>query len=248
MAEELALDLEELKQLQCIAKRPRILSFISSEIRNLEKTLKEDANGASPAAAPQIPILIATSSKAPVNPALSYVTLASFSWDQDNDKVKIYVSLEGVEQEKIQADFKPISFDVKFHDVKGKNYRCAIPKLNKEIEPEKCKVIVKPTRVIITLFKACKGNWSDLHYKETRARSHGRNHGLNEEYVRGRDEDMKRTIAKAWTDARSGKTGDSLKVAENLFLDVFVLGVMKYRNLEIGDAFSMFKLLLDKLD
>ncbi|XP_039014972.1 DExH-box ATP-dependent RNA helicase DExH8-like [Hibiscus syriacus] len=25
------------------------------------------------------------------------------------------------------------------------------------------------------------------------------------------DEDMKRTIAKAWTDARSGKTGDSLK-------------------------------------
>ncbi|KAE8732957.1 Detected protein of confused Function [Hibiscus syriacus] len=162
MAKELALDLEELKQLQCIAKRPRILSFISSEIRNLEK----DANGASPAAAPQIPIPIATSAKAPVNPALSYVTLASFSWDQDNDKVKIYVSLERVEQEKIQANFKPMSFDVKFRDVKGKNYRCAIPKLNKEIEPEKCKVIVKPTRVIITLFKACKGNWSDLHYKE----------------------------------------------------------------------------------
>ncbi|KAE8673339.1 putative Katanin p60 ATPase-containing subunit [Hibiscus syriacus] len=219
MAEELALDLEELKQLQCIAKRPRILSFISSEIRNLEKTLKEDANEASPAAAPQIPIPIATSAKAPVNPAPSYVTLASFSWDQDNDKVKIYVSLEGVEQEKIQADFKPMSFDVKFHDVKGKNYRCAIQKLNKEIESEKCKVIVKPKRVIITLFKACKGNWSDLHYKEDKLKPNldkerdpmaGIMDLMKNMYEEG-DEDMKRTIAKAWTDARSGKTGDSLK-------------------------------------
>lgn len=50
--------------------------------------------------------------------------------------------------------FKPMTVDVKFHDVQGKNYRCAIPKLNKEIVPEKCKVVVKPTRVIITLPKA----------------------------------------------------------------------------------------------
>ncbi|KAE8678234.1 aspartic proteinase nepenthesin-1-like [Hibiscus syriacus] len=129
-------------------------------------TLKEDENGPSPPAVPQVLVPIATSAKAPVNPALSYVTLASFSWDQDNDKVKIYVSLEGVEQEKIQAYFKPLLFDVKFHEVKGRNYRCAIPKLNKEIELEKCKVIVKPTRVIITLFKASKDKWSDMHYSE----------------------------------------------------------------------------------
>lgn len=37
MADELALDLEELRQLQNLAKRPRVLSLISSEIRNLEK-------------------------------------------------------------------------------------------------------------------------------------------------------------------------------------------------------------------
>lgn len=79
---------------------------------------------------------------------------------------QIYISLEGVDQEKIQTEFKPMSFDAKFHDVQGKNYRCAIPKLNKEIVPEKCKVVVKPTRVIITLFKASKGNWPDLHFKE----------------------------------------------------------------------------------
>nr|KJB57238.1 hypothetical protein B456_009G154900 [Gossypium raimondii] len=169
MAEELALDLEELRQLHSSAKRPRILSLISSEIRSLEKlqASKEDGNAAAPPpTASQIPIPISTSVKAPINPALNYVSVSSFSWDQDMDKVKIYVFLEGVEQEKIQTDFKPLSFDVKFHDVKGKNYRCAVPKLNKEIVPEKCKVVVKPTRVIISLFKASKGDWPDLYSKE----------------------------------------------------------------------------------
>uniref|UniRef100_A0A2C9VIB5 Uncharacterized protein n=1 Tax=Manihot esculenta TaxID=3983 RepID=A0A2C9VIB5_MANES len=31
---------------------------------------------------------IATGVKVPSTPALNYVTLGSFSWDQDNDKVK----------------------------------------------------------------------------------------------------------------------------------------------------------------
>ncbi|XP_058101081.1 uncharacterized protein LOC131245557 isoform X1 [Magnolia sinica] len=39
MADELSLDLDELRQLQTIAKRPRIISLISSEIRNLEKMM-----------------------------------------------------------------------------------------------------------------------------------------------------------------------------------------------------------------
>ncbi|XP_021294677.1 calcyclin-binding protein-like isoform X2 [Herrania umbratica] len=219
MAEEVALDLEELRQLQSIAKRPRILSLLSSEIRNLEKTSNEIANAPAPATASQIPTPISTSVKVPVNPALSYVTLASFSWDQDNDKVKIYISLEGVNQEKIQTEFKPMSFDVKFHGVQGKNYRCAIPKLNKDIVPEKCKVLVKPTRVVITLFKASKGSWSDLHYKEDKLKPNldkerdpmaGIMDLMKNMYEDG-DDDMKRTIAKAWTDARSGKTADPLQ-------------------------------------
>lgn len=37
MAEEVALDLEELRQLQNITKRPRVLNLIKSEISNLEK-------------------------------------------------------------------------------------------------------------------------------------------------------------------------------------------------------------------
>ncbi|CAN1227321.1 Calcyclin-binding protein [Linum grandiflorum] len=162
MASDLALDLEELKHLQGLAKRPRVQSLISSEIRNLEQ---------------------------------------------------IYVSLEGVDEEKVEADFSPKSIDIKFHDVQGKNYRCAIPKLNKEIVPEKCKVVVKPKRVIITLFKASKGNWLDLHFKEDKLKPNLGKDGdpmagimnlMKNMYDEG-DEDLKRTMTKAWFDARSGK-------------------------------------------
>jgi hypothetical protein len=80
--------------------------------------------------------------------------------------LQVYVFLDNVDQEKVETTFKPTSVDIKFHDVKGKNYRCAIPKLNKEIVPEKCKIVVKPTKIVITLWKASTGSWLDLHYKE----------------------------------------------------------------------------------
>lgn len=78
----------------------------------------------------------------------------------------MYISLEGVDQGNVQAEFKPLSLDIKIHDVQGKNYRCAIPKLHKEIVPEKCKVLVKPKRIVITMFKSSRGNWLDIHHKE----------------------------------------------------------------------------------
>ncbi|CAJ1939627.1 unnamed protein product [Sphenostylis stenocarpa] len=214
MAQDLALDLEELRHLHSIAKRPRTLSLLSSEIRSLEKVSSE----APAARSSQIPAPISTGAKVAPSPALNYATLASFSWDQDGDKVKIYVSMEGIDEEKIESDFKSMSFDVKFHDVQGKNYRCAISKLHKEIVPEKCKVVVKPKRAIITLVKASKGNWLDLHFKDDKLKPNldkekdpmaGIMDMMKNMYEEG-DDEMKKTIAKAWTDARSGKSGDPL--------------------------------------
>ncbi|KAL6845544.1 hypothetical protein ACP4OV_025039 [Aristida adscensionis] len=215
-AEELQLDLEELRRLEGLAKRPRVQSLLSNEIRNVDAKLAK-ATAPAPAAAAAAPQVAASAPSAV--PGLSYVTLSSFSWDQDNEKIRIYVFLEGVEQEKVETAFKPTSVDLKFHDVHGKNYRCAIPKLNKEIVPEKCKVVVKPTRVAVTLCKASKGNWPDLHFKEDKFKPSmdkekdpmaGIMDLMKNMYDEG-DEDMKRTIAKAWSDARSGKTTDSLR-------------------------------------
>lgn len=216
MAEEhqLKLDLEELRHLESVAKRPRVLSLLSSEIRSVDaKLLKISSAAAQPAVSDDKSSISASAA------ALNYVTLGSFSWDQDNDKIKIYVSLEGVNEEKVTTNFQEMSVDVKFHDVQGKNYRIAIPKLNKEIVPEKSKVLVKPTKIIITLVKASKGNWLDLHFKEDKFKPSmdkskdpmGGIMDLMKNMYDDGDEDMKRTIAKAWSDARSGKNADPLK-------------------------------------
>ncbi|KAB2601451.1 calcyclin-binding protein [Pyrus ussuriensis x Pyrus communis] len=206
MAEEVALDVEELRHLQSIAKRSRVINLISTEIRTLEKKMSQEA-AASPAL--QIPTPISTDT---ATPTLHYTTLSSFSWDQDNDKVKIYRFLEGVDQEKIETDFKPMSFDIKFHDVKGKNYRFGLPKLNKEIDLEKCKVLVQPTRVVINLAKTSKDYWLDLKFKEDKLKPSLDKEkdpmaGIMALMKDEGDPDMKRTIAKAWTDAKFGQTG-----------------------------------------
>lgn len=217
MAEEqqLRLDLEELKHLESVAKRPRVVSLISSEIRSIDAKLSKISAAAAPPAVSDDNSSVSASA-----PSLNYVTLGSFSWDQENDKIKIYVFLEGVNGEKVETNFQKTSVDVKFHDVQGKNYRIAIPKLNKEIVPEKSKVLVKATKIIITLVKASKENWPDLHFKEDKFKpSVGKKDKdpmsgimdlMKNMYDEG-DEDMKRTIAKAWSDARSGKAADPLK-------------------------------------
>ncbi|XP_042008423.1 calcyclin-binding protein-like [Salvia splendens] len=221
--DDLALDIEELKQLQSIAKRPRVVSLISSEILNLEMQLSNAASRKMPTPAPAVdtPAPISSAPKAVSSSSLlSYVPLSSFSWDQDNDQVKIYIPLEGVDREKVEADFKPMSVDIKLHDVQGKNYRCAVPKLCKEIAPEKCKFIVKPKRVVVVLAKAAKGNWLDLHFKEDKLKPPSLDKerdpmagimDLMKNMYEDGDEDMKRTIAKAWSDARSGKATDPLQ-------------------------------------
>ncbi|KAG0464221.1 hypothetical protein HPP92_019852 [Vanilla planifolia] len=215
MAEEqqLRLDLEELKHLESVAKRPRVLSFLASEIRDIDAKLSKISTVAAQ------PVVSAGKAPASTTAASSYVTLGSFSWEQDNDKIKIYVFLEGVDEEKVESNFQEMTVDVKFHDVQGKNYRIAIPRLNKEIVPEKSKILVKPTKVVITLMKASKGNWLDLHFKEDKFKPSmdkdkdpmaGIMNLMKNMYEEG-DDDMKRTIAKAWSDARSGKAADPLK-------------------------------------
>uniref|UniRef100_A0A1J3JJK6 Calcyclin-binding protein n=2 Tax=Noccaea caerulescens TaxID=107243 RepID=A0A1J3JJK6_NOCCA len=216
MAEEVALDLDELRQLQSIAKRPRVLNLINSEISNLEKLRRDSAAGSS--AKPEVPVPVSTPAK-PISPAGSYVTLGTFSWEQDNEKVKMYISLEGVDEDNVDAEFKPMALDVKIHQVQGKNYRCAIPKLHGEIVPEKCKVLVKPKRIVITMVKSSRGNWLDIHHKEDKIKPSFEKEkdpmagimDLMKNMYEGGDEEMKKTIAKAWTDARSGKAGDPLK-------------------------------------
>ena len=76
------------------------------------------------------------------------------------------MSLEGVEEENVASKFEDWTCDVKIHNVGGKHYRFSIKKLHKVIDPDACRVIIKPKRIIISLRKLEEEDWKDLHFKE----------------------------------------------------------------------------------
>ncbi|KAL8493170.1 hypothetical protein ACS0TY_024397 [Phlomoides rotata] len=127
------------------------------------------------------------------------VLLTGSGWEETDAEG---IDFKKMDQERIEADFKRISFGIKFHDVQGKNYRCVVPKLNKESVPKECELVVKPKRVIVTLVKASKGSWLDLHYKEDKLKP---NLDKKQDLIAGimdlmknmykeSDEDMKRIV------------------------------------------------------
>lgn len=237
MAADVGEDLFELRRLLGDAKRPRVRELLSNEIANLSKwqdgsaqsvapvtraaepsTAQEQSKAvAPPPSLPQqqsvqdIPLPSSTSK---IAPQVRYTTLSTFSWDQTSDKVKVYYPLEGASEDNVSATFDTSTFDIKIHDVNGKNYRCGIPKLNKAISPDQSKVLVKPKRIIVSLQKRETGNWLDLQKKEDRLKSSldkdkekdpmaGIMDLMKNMYEDG-DDNMKRTIAQAWTEARTG--------------------------------------------
>ncbi|MQL89222.1 hypothetical protein Taro_021788, partial [Colocasia esculenta] len=257
--QQLRLDLEELTRLRGLAKRPRVASLLSSEIHSVDEQLSK----AAPSAAQQAPAAPVPARTAVVTPSsgaasvLNYITLGSFSWDQDNEKLKIYVSLEGVEQEKVDAVFQPMSIDIKFHDVQGKNYRCAIPKLNKVIVPEKCKMVVKPSRVIITLHKASKGNWLDLHFKEDKMSEseavrllEGRlvEQAVEMERIRAESQTLREELARVRASRDTGASSSAQHPTRDLATELRkALGRAEVRIWELGEEAQMDNLRLELL-
>jgi calcyclin binding protein len=93
-----------------------------------------------------------------------FIPLQEFSWDQgeyNSPTVTIYVDLQGVGKVKqnCNCNFTKSSFDLTVMDLDGKNYRMLKDNLDKEIVPEKSKMIIKANKVILKLEKV-KGEYS----------------------------------------------------------------------------------------
>jgi calcyclin binding protein len=147
------------------------------------------------------------------------------SWDQDDAFVNVYI-LSGVDgvgalpESAVRTSFSHHSFDLQiFGPVKK---RALYNNLERDIDPEGCKVLIKKNRVTLRLKKAGRfEHWSSLESKKKRAPtkapaaseavdpSAGLLNVIRDLYDGG-DDDMKRTIAQAWTssqDARKTGTG-----------------------------------------
>ncbi|WAR30714.1 CYBP-like protein [Mya arenaria] len=191
---KLRLDAEELRKLLALAERKRVKDLLTIELRKVETEITAHVEREA-AAANQ------TSGTAPkpvsTKPRLPTVDIKNYAWDQSEK-----------------------SFNLRCSDVKGKNYTCEVVHLMEPISPQDSLFKVKTDMVLVMLKKKETGKtWpyvtvtekkvKDKHKTPAMDKDADPNEGLmtmmKQMYEDG-DDEMKRTIAKAWTESR-GKQG-----------------------------------------
>jgi len=157
--EDLNADIQEVQKLLAVATRPKVKSFLESQLTSL--------NGKLAALTPNTPqpLKVDKEQKAgsPMNAILDYVALTSYSWEQDTNNAKVGVSLDNVGSlpaDKVVVTFTSDSVEVRAHGLNGKNYR--FTKLVNTINPTKSSYKVRSGRVMLTLAKATPENWDKL--------------------------------------------------------------------------------------
>ncbi|TDH73169.1 uncharacterized protein CCR75_003019 [Bremia lactucae] len=165
---------------------------------------------------PQL-VKVTATRPAPID-SVTFTEISRFSWEDDGygkELVMVYI-MSGVEgvgnlpKENVTCHFGKSSFDLKIIGLDNKNYRLVKQHLEKEIDPLKSSIRVKKNRVTILLRKADKNNtWMNLTAKNSLKSSKpdssdpaaGIMDMMKNMYDEG-DDDMKRTIAKAWSESR----------------------------------------------
>lgn len=191
-----------------------------------EKVVVEEVE-TKPASKPAASASIASSKSAPPpksTPSQKYKSIDKFAFDAgsyNSPTVTIYITnlpnINQLPRENITCDFTPTSFDLKISDYNGCHYRLLKNNLDKDINPEKSKIIIKSSKIIIKLGKV-KGeygsyeSWMDLTSKKgkeskVKAKSDpsaGIMDMMKEMYDSG-DDQMKKMIGETMLKQREGK-------------------------------------------
>ncbi|CAF4612779.1 unnamed protein product, partial [Rotaria socialis] len=139
-------------------------------------------------------------------------------WDQSDKFVKIYVqNLDGVgdlSSDQVRCSFEERVFSLEINNLKNVNYLFKRGRLLNEIKPAQSTFKVKKDMVIISLAKVDNKKWECIFRDEKKTEDKplpkmddSKDPGdslmklMKNMYETG-DDDMKRTIAKAWTESR----------------------------------------------
>jgi len=220
-------DVSEMKSLLDAAKRPKVQSELTVVLRRLETNLAKllDSSKASPAAPTTNTNGASSSARQPYD-----IPYKNYSWDQSEKFVKFYLTgLAGVKDlvdndSSFVQDLTSTSVKFKVCNLAGKNHVFEITQLPHSILPEKSHYKVKTDMVTVFLAKADQGQtWSHATAAAKAAAdkkkaasapspdmSKDPNQGLmdmmKKMYDEG-DDEMKRTINKAWSESRSKEGG-----------------------------------------
>ncbi|CAH1119316.1 unnamed protein product [Phaedon cochleariae] len=214
--QELRKDIAELESLEKHSTRQKVKDILSIEIRKLisEIVRLEEEGRTNPVSADAPSISSKTSNK--VHGV--QVKLNNYGWDQSNKFIKFYVTLKDVQTiapENIKCEFTSKSLELVVENMESKNYILKINHLLKTIDPSQSDWKVKKDMVIINAAKSSPDHWSHVTEWEKKASdkklpnldtdksdpSDGLMSLMKNMYESG-DDEMKRTIAKAWTESQ----------------------------------------------
>lgn len=207
------MDIEELNSLLEQARRQRTKDVLTLEIRRLQTELARLLEENKGAGKPTTPLLN--------GPQKCYeVKLNNYGWDQTLTTVKIYITLKDVHQlpkDAIICNFTDKSLDLRVLGLDNKNYNLTINNLCAEIDTEKSSFKVKTDMIVMLLAKKVAKDWSHITLVEKRIKDAKSSSvpelgedsdpgaslmNLMKKMYQDGDDEMKKTIAKAWTESQ----------------------------------------------
>ncbi|XP_008824321.1 calcyclin-binding protein isoform X1 [Nannospalax galili] len=216
--EELQKDLEEVKIFLEKSTRKRVRDALTGEKSKIETEIRNKMQQKSQKKPELLDNEKPAAMVAPITTGYT-VKISNYGWDQSDKFVKIYITLTGVQQvptENVQVHFTERSFDLLVKNLNGKNYSMIVSYLLKPISVEGSSKKVKTDTVIILckkkventrwdyltqVEKDCKEKDRKPAYDAETDPSEGLMNVLKKIYEDG-DDDMKRTINKAWVESR----------------------------------------------
>jgi len=157
-------------------------------------------------------------------PTTQFIPIESFGWDQDpypGKWVSVYITsgVDGVGdvKDRVTCKFTCDSFDLQILDLQGKDYRLYKNNLDKEIDPDQSKVVVKQNRVTVKLRKK-EGRYGTEHWTDLTAKRKRKDKDVADDPSAGimdlmrdlyedGDDNMRKTIGEAMLKSRQPKAG-----------------------------------------
>ncbi|XP_063972253.1 calcyclin-binding protein [Diachasmimorpha longicaudata] len=215
--DEVKLDIDDIETLLPQAKRQKTKDLLGLELRKLQtelvklKDIERQANEGSK------PLPTNSDSKCYT------IKLTNYAWDDSDNFMKLYITLKNVHTlpaENITCDFEETSMHLRVNGLDKKNYHLPISNLCEAINPDKSYTKTKTDMIVVFLAKRTAKRWSHVSGIEKRLKEAkalpvpnmgdgdnaeaGLMNLMKKMYTEG-DDDMKRTIAKAWTESQQKK-------------------------------------------
>uniref|UniRef100_A0A915Q1U6 Calcyclin-binding protein n=1 Tax=Setaria digitata TaxID=48799 RepID=A0A915Q1U6_9BILA len=217
---ELRRDLHELQNLRSIASRQLVKNILDEKINEFENKIKLLESMNSVDGCGDVPSVKQSKTEAVSSNIvpLATVKITNYAWDQSDKYVKLYLTIPDIHtvpQEQIAVTFAESEVEVNAHDVSSKNYSLIIKGLLKAINPSSSSFKQKTNLLLIMMRKIEEENWKYLTKAEMQSKEKSTPKfdqkadpqeslmSLMKQLYDEGDDDMKRTICKAWHESQT---------------------------------------------